>query len=731
MIYTLLTIDGTDYTTEEQIDISKAISDYNTVSTFSAIFNNYTGRYSGTFALNNDVIIKSDIDITPATTVIFKGIIDDISYSGSENDEIIIISGRDYGAFLQDIIASPRVFKNTEASEIIKSLMRQNANGTGITYNNVMATTTTISKITFNGVSIYDAIRQIADIVGYYFFVDNDKDLNFIPKDSVSSGKVFGARADDSYAHYKLNDNAANTTVEDTTLYNHDGIASANTSTFSSVGKIGSAFDFDGTKYVSVATHEDLTMYDKDEMSVAFWFNLNSVEQTTGFPRLLEKEGGSPRNGWTCTYSSGTTLQAIKFETYNNNNSNQAQTYNTWASGTWYHYCATWTSGGRTNLYLDGAIAGSSAVTQTIGSNAWPMYIGASDSTPNSPFDGKLDDIRIYQRALTSTEITNLYNGGSGTEGPIGKTGNTITEASFTTADDDIFNEIKVLGARQQTFAQQEFITTTGSVYTLDAKPYNVKVSLSGAENTLYQPGGIINISNPAEEQVKYLVDFNNRQVVLASGITAGDNTVPAGSIILVDYFRSTPLIQTLRDNTSIATYGLKNKEITDKNISDLSEAVDIATTFLADHKDPTIAGTLKARGVLNITPGQTAIINIPTQNQSNSEYSMIKADYKFNRTTCFSNNVLTLSLSKKIVNFLDLIKEHELRLRSLETSEVESSITNVELYAGSIGLSGTCTIIQTGIGSGFYFNITGHDILNSPSSLLGKIEGGSTVQIY
>ena len=73
------------------------------------------------------------------------------------------------------------------------------------------------------------------------------------------------------------------------------------------------------------------------------------------------------------------------------------------------------------------------------------------------------------------------------------------------------------------------------------------------------------------------------------------------------------------------------------------------------------------------------------------------------------------------------MIKEHELRLRSLEVSEVESSITNVELFSGSFGISGTCTIIQQSIGSGFYFNVTGHDILESPSSLLGVLKGSRT----
>ncbi len=506
MIYNLLTIDGTDYTTEERVTVNKAISDYNATSKFSARFNNYNGDYSDTFSLNDDVLIKADIDTNPPTTKIFRGIIEDIDYSGQSHSEMIEISGRDYGAALMDIICSPRIFKNTEASEIITSLMRQNAVGSGVTFNNVDVTVTVINKITFNGVSLFDAIRNIAEVSGYYFFVDEDKDLNFKKNADVSSG-----------------------------------------------------------------------------------------------------------------------------ETFDNTN---------------------------------------------------------------------------------------------------------VTKATFKISDDDVFNEVKVLGVRQETYAQEEFITgtdNTGSVYTLSAKPYNVKVQLSGVvtgENTLYQPGGILNISDPSKDAAKYLVDFNSKQVVLASGITAGDNTVPTGSIIIIDFFRSTPLIKTLKDNTSIANYGLKKKEITDKNIADLSEATDIATTFISEHKDPKTQGNINIKGVLNIIPGETCVVNIPNQNQSNETYSVIRAVYIFNKINNFSDQVLSLVVNKKVSDFIDLIKEHELRLRALEVTEVESSITNVELFTGSIGISGTCTIIQTGIGSGFYLGVSGHDILEHSAALLGIIEGGSVVTV-
>ncbi len=89
MIYNLLTIDSTDYTTEEKVTINKDISNYNTTSKFSADFNNYNGDYSSTFNLNDNILIKADIDTNPPTTKIFRGIVEDINYSGESHNEII------------------------------------------------------------------------------------------------------------------------------------------------------------------------------------------------------------------------------------------------------------------------------------------------------------------------------------------------------------------------------------------------------------------------------------------------------------------------------------------------------------------------------------------------------------------------------------------------------------------------------------------------------------------
>lgn len=80
-------------------------------------------------------------------------------------------------------------------------------------------------------------------------------------------------------------------------------------------------------------------------------------------------------------------------------------------AGTWYHLVYTFDSA--TNavvLYINGV----SRATATSADNAivgTHTYIGAGFSTY---FDGLLDEIGIWSRALTSDEVTELYNSGNG-----------------------------------------------------------------------------------------------------------------------------------------------------------------------------------------------------------------------------------------------------------------------------------------------------------------------------
>jgi Concanavalin A-like lectin/glucanases superfamily/Bacterial Ig-like domain/Bacterial Ig domain len=73
------------------------------------------------------------------------------------------------------------------------------------------------------------------------------------------------------------------------------------------------------------------------------------------------------------------------------------------AAGTWQHVAATF-DGATARFYVDGAQVASRPFTGNVGdSNQW--RIGAYGSTPMGFFDGVIDEVRIYSRPLSQTEI--------------------------------------------------------------------------------------------------------------------------------------------------------------------------------------------------------------------------------------------------------------------------------------------------------------------------------------
>jgi len=84
----------------------------------------------------------------------------------------------------------------------------------------------------------------------------------------------------------------------------------------------------------------------------------------------------------------------------------------TLSTGTWYFLCGTW-DGSNVYLYEDGSLSNSSSMSGTISIDAVSRVsaVGSGGyNPPNGPFDGIIDDVRVYNRKLTATEIEELYN---------------------------------------------------------------------------------------------------------------------------------------------------------------------------------------------------------------------------------------------------------------------------------------------------------------------------------
>ncbi|MDQ0116799.1 LamG-like jellyroll fold domain-containing protein [Paenibacillus harenae] len=171
-------------------------------------------------------------------------------------------------------------------------------------------------------------------------------------------------------------------------------------------GQTGNAAALDGTNdYIALPAG---IVSDADTITVAAWVNLDTVSNWT---RIFDFGSGtstymylSPKNG-----ANGKIRIAIK----NNNSSEQIiEGQSALPSGGWHHVAVT-LNGGTGTLYVDGAQAGINT-TMTIKPSdlgeTTQNWIGRSQF-PDPYLDGRVDDFRIYTRAISSSEVVSVMNG--------------------------------------------------------------------------------------------------------------------------------------------------------------------------------------------------------------------------------------------------------------------------------------------------------------------------------
>ncbi|TAH33931.1 LamG domain-containing protein [Candidatus Saccharibacteria bacterium] len=160
---------------------------------------------------------------------------------------------------------------------------------------------------------------------------------------------------------------------------------------------------FDGSgDHVEIA--DNATMDPTNAISISFWMNPDSVNN--GYQHVLFKQGP-------VVTSYGVWLANDHVYMESNDNSIRSLTSNaTVTAGDWHYITVTY-DGTEQKLYIDGTLDNSqslSGITLTYTNS--PVKIGTGDY--NNPFAGYVDDLRIYNRALTAGEIADLAAGGCG-----------------------------------------------------------------------------------------------------------------------------------------------------------------------------------------------------------------------------------------------------------------------------------------------------------------------------
>ncbi len=153
------------------------------------------------------------------------------------------------------------------------------------------------------------------------------------------------------------------------------------------------------------------------DFSLSFWFNPDYIDGSSGYRAPLGKYySGSGDAELLLTFNDNGTVATYVY--YGGGVSSNVSSVhpNTVSNGNWYHYCITWENGVQLKTYLNN-VAATTTTSQTKNTNTVPLYIGALDnraagySTFNSyAWSGFIDQVRLFSSALTSSQVTELYN---------------------------------------------------------------------------------------------------------------------------------------------------------------------------------------------------------------------------------------------------------------------------------------------------------------------------------
>ena len=270
-----------------------------------------------------------------------------------------------------------------------------------------------------------------------------------------------------------------------------------------------------------------------------------------------------------------------------------------------------------------------------------------------------------------------------------------VINANIKQRRDTVFNEIWVYGDRYLSSLKEEFTAGSplgGSVFDLTYKPHNTRVDI-GSPITSFtrQKGGIYGLNEIPSSGTDYLVNYNDRQIIFISGTSLGYSSIPSsGNFVTVNFDRSLPIIKVGRDNNSIAKYGKRIKKIVDKELRDPATAQDRLVYELNENNEPKIEGLVDIKGIVDITPTQTAIINLPHQGINNKTYEILEADYEFDTFHNATERVLRLKVNKKIEDITDTIKNLINEVRTIQSQDIDNSdiLSRFEFAIGSVGIT-------------------------------------------
>ncbi len=183
----------------------------------------------------------------------------------------------------------------------------------------------------------------------------------------------------------------------------------------------GNAIDFDRTALTSgeyIVADGDL-LKGKTAVSASLWFNMDGNAGQVSHIIFTDFVNSAQR--FRIYLNSNRVIQVGVYDSSFKARSTGQMAFN---YGIWYHLVATAdTNTDEIKIYLNGVEQSYTGLTPTplnafySPATVGKVYVGAESAlgtTVNSPYNGKVDELYVWDRVLTSGEISELYNSGNG-----------------------------------------------------------------------------------------------------------------------------------------------------------------------------------------------------------------------------------------------------------------------------------------------------------------------------
>jgi len=195
-------------------------------------------------------------------------------------------------------------------------------------------------------------------------------------------------------ANWKLDDGSGLTAV--------DSSVNANNGTLIGdpqwvVGQNGSALEFNGNDYVDCGNNASLNI--TEHITIASWVNTDDAGNGQHNPYLTKGD-----YSYALKHAAG---NSIEFYIYDGGWRTISHPVDSSFNSVWHHLAGTY-DGNELKLYIDGGLQAADEHVGSIATNNFNVNIGRNSEATDRFYEGRIDDVLIYNRALSEAEVLYL-----------------------------------------------------------------------------------------------------------------------------------------------------------------------------------------------------------------------------------------------------------------------------------------------------------------------------------